>query len=104
MIKMNLKEFISNNKEEEQALETIRCGSCKNSLLHCGEYEIIKVGPNDEEGEESILCETCKKYGRNIESEIEMVTTTNEAAPEDLEEEIKIIELDSQEQDKDNPV
>lgn len=57
-----LEEFCS--KYTREANEKVRCGSCQNILLHCGYYEIVKVEKYDEEG---ILCETCKKNGREIE-------------------------------------
>jgi hypothetical protein len=58
---MTLRYFLS--KYNDLAHE-LRCNSCSNSLVHCGEYEIVKVGLN----EEGILCETCKIHKRNIES------------------------------------
>ena len=57
-----LEEFCS--KYTREANEKVRCGSCQNILLYCGYYEIVKVEKYDEEG---ILCETCKKNGREIE-------------------------------------
>jgi hypothetical protein len=57
-----LQEFCS--KSKELANELVRCGSCQNILLHCGEYEIVKIEKYDEEG---ILCETCKKNNRKLE-------------------------------------
>lgn len=57
-----LQEFCS--KSKELANELIKCGSCQNILLHCGEYEIVKIEKYDEEG---ILCETCKKNNRKLE-------------------------------------
>lgn len=55
---VSLKEFCSKSNNKELANETVRCGSCQNILLHCGKYDIIKV---DKDGNEGLLCETCKK-------------------------------------------
>ncbi len=56
---MNLKEFISN--KENNALELVKCGSCRNALVHAGKYEIVKLGQV-----EGILCETCKHTDRKL--------------------------------------
>ena len=57
-----LQEFCS--KFKDLANELVRCGSCQNILLHCGEYEIVKIEKYDEEG---VLCETCRKNNRTLE-------------------------------------
>ena len=56
----SIKHFL--NKHEDLAKELVRCGSCSNSLVHCGKYEIVKVN-NYNEG---ILCETCKNNNREL--------------------------------------
>ena len=75
---MTLKKFLS--KYEDLAKELVRCGSCGNSLIHCGKYEIVSLLNGKVE---SILCETCKKNGRKIE----LVTT-------------KIIPIEEEDKDK----
>jgi hypothetical protein len=64
---MSLKKFLS--KYEVLAKELVRCGSCSNILLHCGDkYEIVKIGiVGTKKDEEGLLCETCKRNNRNIE-------------------------------------
>jgi hypothetical protein len=60
---MTLKSFL--NKYEDLTKELIRCNGCTIILLHSGEkYEIVKIGLN----EEGILCETCQRNKRNVES------------------------------------
>ena len=78
-----LQEFCS--KSKELANELVKCGSCQNILLHCGEYEIVKIEKYDEEG---ILCETCKKNNRKLE----IVTIISPAA----------IDVDAKDDDKNN--
>jgi hypothetical protein len=70
MSSLKLKEFCS--KSSVLTNELVRCGSCGNSLLHCGKYELVHV--NNNKDNEGLLCETCKKNNRDLE----MVTRISE--------------------------
>lgn len=62
---MNLQEFI--NKNKDIANQYLKCGGCDNELLHCGKYEIVKVGiGKGKKSEEGLLCETCKNTDRKL--------------------------------------
>ena len=70
---MSLKKFLE--KYKDLAQELVKCGSCANILLHCGDkYEIVKITDTDYEG---LLCETCKLHGRKIETVTTISTDEN---------------------------
>lgn len=70
---MSLKKFLE--KYKDLAQELVKCGSCANSLVHCGDkYEIVKITDTDYEG---LLCETCKHHGRKIETVTTISTDEN---------------------------
>ena len=59
---MNIKEYIENN---ESALVDVRCSSCSNSLIHCGNYSIstLKLEGGKYEG---LLCQDCLRANRKV--------------------------------------
>lgn len=61
---MNIKSFIDNSDpDDDNALSDIRCGSCNNSLVHCGNYSISTLEGGKFEG---ILCQDCLRLGRKV--------------------------------------
>jgi len=61
---MSLQESIRKNKDLHN---DIKCGGCGNILLHCGKYDIVKIGlGRGKRSEEGILCETCQNNGRKL--------------------------------------
>lgn len=63
---MNIKEYIENNEDDETALSNIRCSSCSNSLMHCGNYSISTI----KGGYEGLLCQDCLRLGRKVSNAI----------------------------------
>lgn len=88
---INLKEYIesaSNNNDDNTALADVRCSSCSNSLIHCGNYSITVL----EGGYEGLLCQDCLRNHRNVVNAI-VITQGNK---------ISYIELPKEKYSKNN--
>ena len=67
---------LQNKIKQSKDLDSIRCGGCGNSLVHCGKYVVIDaIEDTDPEG---VLCETCQKNGRKLKGTIKKVTEKKE--------------------------
>lgn len=67
MVNNSIKNYIDNSDpDDDNALSNIRCGSCNNSLIHCGNYTISTL----EGGYEGLLCQDCLRLGRKVSNAI----------------------------------